>query len=65
MLGASFERPSNADHVFAGFCSTNANISWVKETFPKDIEEILIGVKYNENKVNDEKDESDNGGDTF
>ena len=61
MLGASFERPSNADHVW----NKNANISWVKETFPKDIEEILISVKYNENEVNDEKDESDNGGDTF
>ena len=61
MLGPSFERPSNADHVW----NKNANISWVKETFPKDIEEILISVKYNENEVNDEKDESDNGGDTF
>ena len=61
MLGASFERPSNADHVW----NKSANISWVKETFPKDIEEILISVKYNENEVNDEKDESDNGGDTL
>ena len=41
-----------------------ANI-WVKEFFPKDIEEMLINDKYNENEVNDEEDKNDSEGDTF
>ena len=60
-LEASFEIPSIADHGW----NQNANIWWIKEAFPKDIEEILISVKYNENEVNDEEDESDSEGDTF
>ena len=39
------------------------NIWWIKEPFPKDIEEILISDKYNENEVNYEEDESDHEGD--
>ena len=57
----SFELPSIADHGW----DQNANIWWIKEPFPKDIEEILISNKYNENEVNYEEDESDNKGDTF
>ena len=57
----SFELPSIADHGW----DQNANIWWIKEPFPKDIEEILISNKYNENEVNCEEDESDNKGDTF
>ena len=57
----SFELPNIADHGW----DQNANIWWIKEPFPKDIEEILISNKYNENEVNYEEDESDNKGDTF
>ena len=38
---------------------------WIKKTFPKDIEEILINNKYKENEINNEEDESDNEGNTF
>ena len=41
-----------------------ANI-WIKEFFPKDIEEMLISDTYNENEVNDEEDKNDSGGNTF
>ena len=44
---------------------TKTNISSIKETFPKIMEEILISDKYNENEDNDEEDLSDNEGDTF
>ena len=44
---------------------TKTNISSIKETFPKIMEEILISDKYNENEDNDEVDLSDNEGDTF
>ena len=57
----SFELPSIADHGW----DQNANIWWIKEPFPKDIEEILISDKYNGNTVNNDEDESDNKGDTF
>ena len=60
-LEPSFELPSIADHGW----DQNANIWWIKEPFPKDIEKILITNKYNENEVNYEEDESDNKGDTF
>ena len=39
------------------------NIWWIKEPFPKDIEEILIIDKCNENEVNYEEDEIDHEGD--
>ena len=35
----------------------NTNILWIKEPFPKDIKEIWISDKCNENEVNDEEDE--------
>ena len=35
------------------------------EPFPKDIEEILISDKYNENEFNDEEGDSENVGNTF
>ena len=35
------------------------------EPFPKDIEEILISDKYNENECNDEEGDSENVGNTF
>ena len=37
----------------------------IKELFQKDIEEILIRDKYNENEVNKEEGKSDSEGDTF
>ena len=37
----------------------------IKELFQKDIEEILIRDKYNENEVNEEEGKSDSEGDTF
>ena len=37
----------------------------IKELFQKDIEEILIRDKYNENEVNEEESKSDSEGDTF
>ena len=37
----------------------------IKELFQKDIEEILIRDKYNENEVNEEEGKSDSDGDTF
>ena len=58
MLQASFELPSITDHVW----DKNAKRCWIKEPFPKDIEEILISDKYNENEVNDD---SENEGSTF
>ena len=41
------------------------HIWWIKKHFPKDIHEILINDKCNENEVNHEDDESDNDGNTF
>ena len=61
MLGKCFELPSIADHGW----KQNAKIWWIKEPFPKDKEEILFSVKYNENEANDEEDESGNEGDQF
>ena len=60
-LEASFKLPSIIDLGW----NQNANIWWIKEPFPKDIEEILISIKYNENDVNDEEDKTENEGDTF
>ena len=37
----------------------------IKELFQKDVEEILIRDKYNENEVNEEEGKSDSEGDTF
>ena len=37
----------------------------IKELFQKDIEQILIRDKYNENEVNEEEGKSDSEGDTF
>ena len=37
----------------------------IKELFQKDIEEILIRDKYNENEVNEAEGKSDSEGDTF
>ena len=37
----------------------------IKELFQKDLEEILIRDKYNENEVNEEEGKSDSEGDTF
>ena len=58
---ASFELPSVADHAW----DKNANICWIKESFPKDIEEFLISDKCNENEINDEECDSENEGNTF
>ena len=57
---ASFKLLSIVDHGW----DQKANI-WIKEFFPKDIEEMLISDKYNENEVNDEEDKNDSEGDTF
>ena len=58
---ASFELPSIADHAW----DKNANICWIKESFPKDIEEFLISDKCNENEINDEECDSENEGNTY
>ena len=51
----NFELPSIAGHGW----DQNVNICWIKELFPKDIEQILISDEYNENEANDEEGESD------
>ena len=51
-MEASFELLSIVDDSW-----DQKNI-WIKELFPKDIEEIFVREKYNENEVNDEEDES-------
>ena len=52
-LEASFELSRITDHGM----DQNTNILWIKEPFPKDIKEIWISDKCNENEVNDEEDE--------
>ena len=58
---ANFELPGIADHWW----HQNANICWIEELFPKDVEEIFINDEYSENEVNDEEGGSGSEGDTF
>ena len=55
---ATFELPSKADHWW----DQKANICWIKEPFPKEIEEILIWDEYNQSELNHKEGKSHNEG---